>query len=135
MKNFRFIYFIIILYSLIGCTNSEESLLITDDNSNIGEEVILLRERDKNHPCIDYSNIHPKHTTTRADLTISDFVGRGFKMEYYPFENAQNVGFPVIDMAKYITDKPDFYQSSPVKESYSKYESFSGYERYETKIN
>ena len=42
MKNFRFIYFIIILYSLIGCTNSEESLLITDDNSNIGEEVIRL---------------------------------------------------------------------------------------------
>lgn len=65
---------------------------------------------------------------------MSDLIGRSYKLEFYPFENTQNLGFPVIDMGKYTTAHPSYYQSVPIKESYSEYESFSGIERYETKI-
>lgn len=134
MKNLKFSYFVIILCFLNGCTNNRD-LLLTDEQNGIPQDIIVLRERDKSHPLTDYSTIRPKHTTTRADLSVNDFIGRGFKVEIYPFENAQNVGFPVINMEKFIAEKPNFYQSVPVKESFSKYESFYGFDRYENKIN
>lgn len=132
MRNVRLLIGIIVFSCFWSCSNQEDAL-INNDLKKL--TVIILQERDKNYPFTNYENLKPKHIVTRSsDLALSNFVGRSYKLEHYPFENAQNLGFPVIDMDKYIADHPEHYQSTPIKESYSEYESFSGFERYEKKI-
>lgn len=100
------------------------------------KEVIIVQERSKNKPLTNYAKLKSEQAMTRAvgQLALDDFIGRSYKLEHYPFESTQNIGFPVIDIEKYLADYPDYYQSVPMKESNSWSESFNGIERYETKM-
>ena len=134
MKTLKHLISVVIFICIVGCTNQEN--ILSDNIIDVEEDIIILQERNKNYPLTDYKSLKAKSIETRSggDLALSDFIGRSYKLENYPFENARNLGFPVIDMAKYIADNPTSYQSVPVKESESLYNSFSGIERYETKI-
>lgn len=120
---------------LAGCDKGDE--IAETHNLYESNKVVVLRERDPNYPFTDYSAIPTTcnniHVVPTGELNFKDFLGRSFKTEYYPFESARNIGFPVIDLDKFLNDYKFMYQSVPIKESNISYYSFADFERYETK--
>lgn len=87
-------------------------------------------------PLTDYAKLKEEAQETRivAGVPLDEFPGRSYKLETYLFEHPSNVGLPVIDMKRYVEDNPDYSQAIPIKESNTTYQSFSGFERYEQKM-
>lgn len=58
-------------------------------------------------------------------------LGRSFKVDYFPFENMQNVGEPIVDMKRLNADY-DWATILPLRESFSSVFSYSTFDRYQT---
>lgn len=123
------------LAGLIGC--DKDSKITETHNLYESDKVVVIRERDPDYPFTDYSAMPTTcnniHVVPTGELNFKDFLGRSFKTEYYPFESARNIGFPVIALDKFLNDYKFMYQSVPIKESNISYYSFADFERYETK--
>lgn len=130
---------LIILFStilfMISCSDKDNPELNNNVNSN--SDVIILQERDPKYPLTNYDKYKPQKKETKIiksqniDLYAKDFIGHGYKLNEYPFEDVQNLGFPVIDIEKYLLDYPKSLQSVPLKKSLTEINSYSDYYRYE----
>jgi len=121
---------------MFGCVKNDE--VQKETNWYESDQTVIIRERDPNYPFTDYSAM-PKTCDLQindlgsGDLSFKDFLGRSFRTEYYPFESARNLGYPVIDLDSFLKDYRYMYQSVPVKESSTSYIYYADFERYETK--
>lgn len=100
-------------------------------------EVIVLQERDPQYPLTDYTQFLQQSAQTRGSeaIGLESLIGRSYKLDSYPYESTNNIGIPVIDMAQYAIDYPDYYYSIPLKESETHYYTFAGFQRFETKTH
>ncbi|GHV18536.1 hypothetical protein FACS1894169_15280 [Bacteroidia bacterium] len=138
-KGFFIVVMIALSLNFIGCADEENAL---EGNSvENGYEKIILQERSVDYPVSDYAafkleKVQTKATKSSTDETnFKDFIGHSFRLDEYPYEDGRNIGFPVIDMKKYLSDFPNAVTTPPVKNSNTFFESYAGYERYEEKIN
>lgn len=134
MKTLRYLSAALTFIALTGCNVSENF----PDNGNEPpqNEMTVVQERDPAYPLTDYSKLKEETQDSRvvSGIPLDEFVGRSYKLKIYPFEHPSNVGLPVIDMKRYVEDNPDYAQAIPIKESNTTYQSFSGFERYEQKM-
>ncbi len=135
-KNFLVVAIIAITLNFIGCTDEENTLDVNSVEN--GYDKIILQERNVNYPVSNYEEIKLKNLETedvKNNTNFDNFIGRSFRLKEYPYEDGMNVGYPVIDMAKYLSDNPDAVNNPPVKRSQTDLYSYAGYERYEQKVN
>lgn len=130
MKNLTFLFACILGVFLFSCERSEE-LDYSENKTYETAESYVYRERDKNSPLI-LSIPRDRSVVTRAiQLNFDDVLGRSFKVDYFPFENMQNVGAPIIDMERLNADY-DWATILPLRESFSSVFSYSTFDRYQT---
>lgn len=136
MKTERLIL-LVCVFCFFGCekTNIADILEKKDQPNNSG--IITVQERDKDYPLINYADFKKRSNRTKAieSNSFKDFIGCSYKLDFYPYENAQNLGFPVINVDKYLLDHPTWCHVVPVKDGSSEYYSYSNFERYELKVN
>lgn len=127
----------ILLSVLVSCTNNGELDIKERDDFESMSKVFVYQERDKDYPLTDYRGIKSRFNDARAitELSFKDFIGCSFKLDFYPYENAQNLGFPVINVEQYLSDHPTWYHAVPVKDGSTNYYSYTDFERYEVKTN
>lgn len=97
-------------------------------------ETCIYRERDPNYPLIlslPRERTLPK--TRVIELGFDDLLGRSFKLDYFPFENMQNIGEPVINLKKLEKDHPEWATKIFLRQSTSNAFSYSSFESYEEK--
>lgn len=124
--------------NFISCADDENSALQLDVNSvESGYDKIILQERNVNYPMSNYQQHKLQESETRALNTTNfdNFIGRSFRLNEYPYEDGMNVGYPIIDMDKYLSDYPYAVNNPPVKRSQTDLYAFSNYNRYEQKVN
>ncbi len=125
---------VILCASLVGCTAERQDVKKAPRDG----EVVVLQERNENYPRPDYAQLRAeKNAATRASVSSADlegFIGYSYKATEYPLENAQNIGFQVIDMDRYLEDNPDRYRAVPLKQCNTDYVAFRGFSRYETNM-
>ena len=93
MKKLTFLLACIICIFLFSCESPED---LSTSKKKIVEtaESYVYRERDPNLMLI--LSVPRERLATRAtELQFDDMLGRSFKLDYFPFENMQNVGEPV----------------------------------------
>lgn len=130
MKNLTFLFACILGLFLFSCERSEE-LGYSENKTYETAESYVYRERDPNSPLI-LSIPRDRSVVTRAiQLNFDDVLGRSFKVDYFPFENMQNVGAPIIDMERLNADY-DWATILPLRESFSSVFSYSTFDRYQT---
>lgn len=129
MKNLTFLFACILGVFLFSCERSEE-LGYSANKTYETAESYVYRERDPNSPLI--LSIPRERLVTRAtELQFDDMLGRSFKLDYFPFENMQNVGEPVIDLARLEADHPTWATKIPLHQSVSSAFSYATFGRYE----
>lgn len=129
MKKLTFLLACIICIFLFSCESPED---LSTSKKKIVEtaESYVYRERDPNLMLI--LSVPRERLATRAtELQFDDMLGRSFKLDYFPFENMQNVGEPVIDMARLEADHPAWATKFPLRQSVSSAFSYATFNRYE----
>lgn len=128
-------FLLLSLISLIGC--SEKSMFQPVDSApavSEPEEAVLC-ERVSEYPLTDYKAFQTQLRSRLVGVSagVEDFLGRGYKTEYYPLEDARNVSWPVIDMTAYEEDYPGRAESVALNQSVATYYSFASFDRYAQK--
>lgn len=128
-------FLLLSLISLIGC--SEKSMFQPVDSApavSEPEETVLC-ERVSEYPLTDYKAFQTQLRSRLVGVSagVEDFLGRGYKTEYYPLEDARNVSWPVIDMTAYEKDYPGSAESVAINQSTATYSSFASFDRYAQK--
>lgn len=126
----------IILLFLSACSQDSG---IMESRETVSEQhggTEVLFERSSGYPLTDYAALQRSLLQQRAvrySLGVDDFIGCGYKVEYYPLENALNVSYPVMDMQRYERDYPGRADPVAVNQSKVTYCSFSDFDRYVSK--
>ncbi|WP_455939027.1 MAC/perforin domain-containing protein [Gemella morbillorum] len=126
LLNVFFILFFCLLF--VGCEN--ETLY---SYKEVDVHKTLLKERDSNYPWQSYKkekSILSKSCNSRTVLTFNDYLGRSYKDTEYPFESAQNVGFPIIDIEKLARDYPSYIAVKYLGEGEANSFAYSDFSRY-----
>lgn len=103
-----------------------------------GEHLIRTFTRPSCYPLTDYKAVQEiilSKLSSSEEYTLDDFIGCSYKNEYYPIEDARNIGFPVIDIAKYTNDFPGRYLDIPINQSHSSHYSYADFNRFSEKTN
>ena len=107
MKTLLNVFFVLsFCLTFIGCDN--ESVY---SYREVDAYKTILKVRDSDYPWQPYKSKRgtlSKSVNSRLTLTFNDYLGRSYKETEYPFESAQNVGFPVIDIEKLSRDYPSY---------------------------
>ena len=142
MRLLKKIAFVLISIALISC--SKQSIQVEEDKSDpISDlaptpENIVVQERNPDYALIDYKAKRDKiRVGTKANkLTLADYIGMSFKLDYYPYEDVANIGFYVLDIDKFNKDYPRQYTiTSGINKSYTRYDAFAGFERYDKVVS
>ncbi len=116
-----------IFLSVIGCKESNSDIYYEGENQFLE----IYKERNPNLPLIlSKPRIHTKNAFSPA-LSFTDYLGRSFKTNFYPYESMDNIGYPIIDMSKLKVDKPTWVTTKPIKRSRTTSFSYAGFDRYE----
>lgn len=141
MKHLKKIAFMLISIALISCT--KQGVQVDEDKSNPisdlpAPENIVIQERNPDYALIDYKSKRDKiRVGTKANkLSLADYIGMSFKLDYYPYEDVANIGFYVLDIDKFNKDYPRQYTiTSGINKSYTRYDAFAGFERYDKVVS
>lgn len=142
MRHLKKIAFVLISIALISCT--KQGVQIDEDKSGpISDlaptpENIVIQERNPDYALIDYKSKREKiRVGTKANkLSLVDYIGMSFKLNYYPYEDVANIGFYVLDIDKFKKDYPRQYTiTSGINKSYTRYDAFAGFERYDNVVS
>ncbi len=128
MKTLLNVFFVLFFcLPFIGCEN--EPLSYRD----VGVYKTILKERDSDYPWRPYKSkrsVLSKSINYRAALTFNDYLGRSYKDTEYPFESAQNVRFPIIDIEKLARDYPSYIAIKHLGEGEANSFAYSDFSRY-----
>lgn len=134
MKHSFVLYVLCASLLIASCSRQEWDNPFSSSDALLSDhEVIVLQERDPQYPLTDYTQLLQQSAQTRGSeaVGLESLIGRSYKLDSYPYESTNNIGIPVIDMAQYAADYPDYYFSIPSKESMTNYHAFSGFQRFE----
>lgn len=119
--------------SFISCQKETPTQKSSNEVNEDG--LFVTRERNPQRPLTDYSSKINLSGSTKADPDMDSYLGFSTRLEDYPFENAHNIGFMVMDLEKYRSDHPGYYSNLPRHDGTQTSIAFSGYERFEEKTN
>lgn len=108
------------------------------EREQLEQHTIRTFTRPSCYPLTDYKAKQEtilSKLSSSEEFTLDDFIGCSYKNEYYPLEDARNVGFPVIDIAKYTNDFPGRYLDIPINQSHSSHYSYADFNRFSEKTN
>lgn len=127
------LFYLLSFVGAVALYSCEELDSPNSSDNEVGQSFVY-RERDPNYPLI-LSRPRERHTiSTRAtELNFDNILGRSFKLDYYPFESMQNVGEPIIKLAKLEADYPAWVTKVSLRQSTSTSFSYSTFDRYEKK--
>lgn len=95
-------------------------------------KTVTICERDPDIPLTDYQTLREdimSRAKSAVELTTEDFIGCSYKTAYYPIEDANNIGFPVIDIKKYTEDYPERLIKVPINQSFATSYSYADFDR------
>lgn len=129
-------YFISVLVTMaVGTMVVSCNKEIVPENVKAEPKISILLERDGSYPLTDYSRYGENLVETKADASVGGYLGRSFKLEAYPFDNARNVGPAIIDFEKYTAAHPGNVSSVYLGDDYSYCSTYYGFDRYEEKTD
>lgn len=128
--------FVVLLILLVGCETADNDFLQTSMGQDSKSQYLVLQERDVNYPLTDYNALRIPRTRIEDDvLSFKEYLGRSYGLKFYPFEDARNVGYPVLEIERYLKANPTSYHVLNVKKTEQNIESFTNLSRYETNTN
>lgn len=95
-------------------------------------KTVTICERDPDIHLTDYQTLREdimSRAKSAVELTTEDFIGCSYKTAYYPIEDANNIGFPVIDIKKYTEDYPERLIKVPINQSFATSYSYADFDR------
>lgn len=99
----------------------------------------VLCERNPDYPFTDYHTIQkkilPTSPATPISIDIEDYIGHSYTTEFYPVEDARNIGRTVIDVDKYINDFEGRYEKISLNQSYAQSYSYTDFNRLSEKTD
>lgn len=124
MKNV--ILLLLITLALISC--SKESYLI--ENAINEEYVIVLKERNFSCPWIPMERTKvDRNLSFKSNMTFDDCLGCGYRDDFFPVGNINNVTYSVIDIKKVLANT-SYVKSRSLNEGDAKSFAYSSFDRY-----
>lgn len=118
----------------ISCCSYDSSMFQTREavTEPASVKTVTICERDPDIPLTDYQTLREdimSRAKSAVELTTEDFIGCSYKTAYYPIEDANNIGFPVIDIKKYTEDYPERLIKVPINQSFATSYSYADFDR------
>ncbi len=115
---------------LFSCAKDESAECLVNEH----HDAYVYRERVADFPLILGYPRDIKHLATRVtELSFDDFLGRSFKLDYFPYETVQNIGEPVLILPKLEKDHPQWLTKRSLRQCISSAFSYATFSRYENK--
>lgn len=129
----------ILLTLLTSNCSKEPPALPEAETSSFAIKTSILCERNPDYPLTDYPTIQKKilatSPATSISIDIEDYIGHSYTTEFYPVEDARNIGRPVIDVDKYINDFEGRYEKISLNQSYAQSYSYTDFNRLSEKTD
>ena len=106
------------------------------DTSSVEPEkpiIYVLRERDSKYEFTNYGRAWLSRT--KAGTIITSPLGCSYCMKEYPYDCPFNIGFPVMDIDKFIEDHPKRVTEKYLRKEVSDILAFANFESYGKKIH
>ncbi|MCD8072786.1 MAG: MACPF domain-containing protein, partial [Alistipes sp.] len=111
---------------LFSCTAPQEAEIPSGPDTR---EPYVYMERDPSYPLI-LSKPMGMPQTRAIGLDLEDYMGRSFRTTYFPFENVENIGYPVIDVKRIEADGLSWASAKKIRKSETRAFAYRDYDRY-----
>lgn len=114
-----------------SCTDSDKDDFAFTQNTDR-----IIKARDPKYPWepIPKGYIPSRSTKlSRSTLNHSDYIGRSYKTDYFPFEDSRNLGYEVIDIKALEKDYPSYFNAWGTKNSAQSHFSYTSFDEYVSK--
>ncbi|MCC8035059.1 MAG: MACPF domain-containing protein [Rikenellaceae bacterium] len=111
---------------LFSCSTAEKAEIPSGPDTR---EPYVYMERDPSYPLI-LSKPMGMPQTRAIGLELEDYMGRSFRTTYFPFENVENIGYPVIDVKRIESDGLSWASAKKIRKSETRAFAYRDYDRY-----
>ncbi|MBL4560735.1 MAG: hypothetical protein JKX79_07080, partial [Labilibaculum sp.] len=123
MKNLLLVTLCVL--ALISCEKESQEQFSEEQQSEIFKTGKVLKERDPNSPLI-LSKKSTKNLSSKlksGNEPFKNYLGRSLKTDVLPLTDYKNMGWPVLNLEKYLKDYPNSYDNPRI--GYSQNYSFA----------